>query len=102
MPLYEYGCRECGRTYERIQKFSDPPDANCEVCGGAVYRLLSAPAFHFKGSGWYATDYAPKSGSKAESGADNGSKPEKTEKTDKTEKKDTAKTESKPAESSKK
>jgi putative FmdB family regulatory protein len=99
MPLYEYECRQCGRTYERIQKFSDPPDANCEVCGGAVYRLLSAPAFHFKGSGWYATDYAPKSGSTAESGADNGSKPEKT---DTTEKKDTAKTESKPAESSKK
>ena len=111
MPLYEYECRQCRRTYERIQKFSDPPDANCEVCGGDVYRLLSAPAFHFKGSGWYATDYAPKSGSTAESGADNGSKPEKTDKTekkdaaktaDKPEKKDTAKTADKPAESSKK
>jgi len=111
MPLYEYECRQCRRTYERIQKFSDPPDANCEVCGGAVYRLLSASAFHFKGSGWYATDYARKSGSTAESGADNGSKPEKTDKpekkdtaktADKPEKKDTAKTADKPAESSKK
>ena len=64
-----------------------------------MYRLLSPPAFHFKGSGWYVTDYPRKGSATAESGTGNGSKAEKT---DKTEKKDTAKTESKPAESSKK
>jgi putative FmdB family regulatory protein len=99
MPLYEYECAQCGRRYERIQKFSDAADTNCAVCGGAVRRLLSPSALHFKGSGWYVTDYARKSGATAESAAGNGSKAEKT---DTTEKKDAVKTESKPAESSKK
>jgi len=65
MPLYEYRCHQCGKVFEVIQKFSDMPLAVHEECGGEVERLLSAPAFHLKGSGWYATDYA-KSGSKAE------------------------------------
>ncbi len=67
MPLYEYQCRKCGRRFERIQKFSDEPQSVCEECGGAVERLLSAPAFHFKGTGWYVTDYARKSTSSSES-----------------------------------
>jgi putative FmdB family regulatory protein len=57
MPTYEYRCPE-GHTFELFQRMSDPrPDA-CEVCGaGPVERLLSAPAVHFKGSGFYSTDY---------------------------------------------
>jgi putative FmdB family regulatory protein len=62
MPLYEYQCESCGRRFERIQKFSDPPVDACPFCSGAVKKLLSSPAIQFKGSGWYITDYAKKSG----------------------------------------
>ena len=60
MPLYEYQCDACGHRFEMIQKFSDPPLETCPKCGGAVRKLQSAPAFQFKGSGWYITDYAKK------------------------------------------
>jgi len=56
MPLYEYHCQKCGR-FETLQKFSDGPLGACPTCGGAVERLISAPAFQFKGTGWYVTDY---------------------------------------------
>jgi putative FmdB family regulatory protein len=58
MPLYEYQCSKCKKTFEVIQKFSDEPLKKHEGCGGKVQRLMSAPAFHLKGSGWYVTDYA--------------------------------------------
>ena len=61
MPLYEYQCPKDG-TFEKIQKFSDPPLAACPTCGGPIEKLLSAPAIQFKGTGWYITDYARKSG----------------------------------------
>ena len=61
MPLYEYECKKCGR-FERIQKFSDRAVRKCPTCKGPVEKLLSAPAIQFKGSGWYVTDYAKKSG----------------------------------------
>ena len=60
MPLYEYQCESCGRRFERIQKFSDPLVEICPTCGGKVHKLLSSPAFHLKGTGWYATDYSRK------------------------------------------
>lgn len=63
MPLYEYRCDKCNETFEVIQKFSDEPLTVHEKCGGAVHRLLSAPALQFKGSGWYVNDYAKGSGS---------------------------------------
>jgi putative FmdB family regulatory protein len=59
LPLYEYECPKDG-TFEKIQKFSDPPLDKCPTCGGPVERLLSAPAIQFKGTGWYITDYARK------------------------------------------
>jgi len=65
MPLYEYECEACGHRFEVIQKFSDAPIEKCPVCGSAVHKLQSAPAFQFKGTGWYVTDYA-KSGSSPE------------------------------------
>lgn len=58
MPLYEYKCHSCGKTFEVLQKFSDDPVKTHEGCGGVTERLISATAFHLKGSGWYATDYA--------------------------------------------
>jgi putative FmdB family regulatory protein len=57
MPLYEYKCQSCGKTFEVIQKFSDDPLKTHPECGGTVEKLFSAPAFHLKGTGWYATDY---------------------------------------------
>jgi putative FmdB family regulatory protein len=60
MPLYEYECDACGRRFEVIQKMSDPVVETCPTCGGRVHKLQSAPAFQFKGSGWYVTDYAKK------------------------------------------
>jgi len=62
MPLYEYKCHSCGKTFEVIQKFSDEPVTVHAGCGGEVEKLVSAPAFHLKGTGWYATDYAKNSG----------------------------------------
>lgn len=58
MPIYEYRCRKCGQVVEVLQKFSDAPLTTCESCGGTLERLISPPGLHFKGSGWYITDYA--------------------------------------------
>jgi putative FmdB family regulatory protein len=69
MPLYEYQCDTCGSVFEKIQKFSDEPLVVHEDCGGAVRRLLSAPALKFKGTGWYITDYAKGNGTSASSKA---------------------------------
>ena len=66
MPLYEYECPACGHRFELIQRFVDPPAETCVACGQSpVHKLLSAPAVHFKGTGWYVTDYAKKSGAAA-------------------------------------
>ena len=77
MPMYEYECAACGHRFERIQKFSDPPVEECPSCGERkVQKLVSSPAIQFKGSGWYITDYAKKSGvgtdTKKESGKESG------------------------------
>lgn len=66
MPLYEYQCGKCQHRFEKIQKFTDPAPDACPVCGGGpVARLPSSPAIQFKGTGWYITDYAKKSGTDA-------------------------------------
>ena len=68
MPLYEYQCEACGTRFELIRKFSDPPVETCPTCGkGPVAKLVSSPAFQFKGSGWYITDYARKGDSSTSS-----------------------------------
>jgi putative FmdB family regulatory protein len=60
VPLYEYRCKKCGHTFEKIQSFSAPDEKECPVCHGEVERLISAPAIQFKGTGWYVSDYAGK------------------------------------------
>ena len=61
MPLYEYRCESCEHQFETIQKFSDPHVSVCPKCGGGpVVKLISSPAFTFKGTGFYITDYARK------------------------------------------
>src|SRR6202795_2706857 len=70
MPLYEYQCDACGRQFELIRKFSDPPLDKCPHCGGTVRKLFSSPAIQFKGSGFYITDYAKKDQTPASSSSD--------------------------------
>ena len=60
MPIYEYECRKCKSHIEVFQKVSDKPPSKCRKCGGRLEKVISAPAIHFKGSGWYVTDYAGK------------------------------------------
>jgi putative FmdB family regulatory protein len=92
MPVYEYECLKCGSRFEEIQKFSDEPIRKHDGCGGKVKKLLSAPAFQFKGSGWYITDYARK-------GKDGGGKKTDTEAKAETKTEAKTKTESKSTES---
>lgn len=70
MPIYEYRC-ENGHVFEVIQKMSDDPVTTCEACGAPVERVFHPIAVHFKGSGFYSTDYGSKA--KAKAGAESGS-----------------------------
>jgi putative FmdB family regulatory protein len=106
MPLYEYKCESCGKTFEVIQKFSDEPLKTHSECGGVLEKVISAPAFHLKGTGWYATDYgkgngkSPKSEeSKSDSKSEKGEgKSEKSEsKTESSSSSGESKSDSKPA-----
>ncbi len=77
MPIYEYRCPD-GHTFEVFQKMSEPPSEVCEICGKApVEKLLYPVAVHFKGSGFYTTDYGRGSkrggGSKDGAGSDSDS-----------------------------
>ena len=57
MPIYEYRCPE-GHTFELFQRMSDPPPSECQICGAKpVQKVLYPAAIHFKGSGFYTTDY---------------------------------------------
>src|SRR5947208_5130433 len=76
MPIYEYECLSCGKRTEVLQRMNDAPLAACPTCGGEVKKLISAPSFQLKGSGWYATDYGGKKGG---GGSSPESKPEKSE-----------------------
>ncbi|MFY9745890.1 MAG: zinc ribbon domain-containing protein [Acidobacteriaceae bacterium] len=84
VPLYEYRCKDCGHQFEKIQSFSAPDEKECPVCHGPVERLVSTSALQFKGSGWYATDYAAKPKSETmKASADGESKSSETKSTDK-------------------
>ena len=61
MPLYEYECDRCHHRFEKLQRLSDPPVEVCPACAGPVSPVMSLSSVQFKGSGWYATDYARKS-----------------------------------------
>jgi putative FmdB family regulatory protein len=61
MPLYEYQCLQCQEKLEAIQRFSEELLTICPRCGGELRKLISAPAFQFKGSGFHITDY-PRTG----------------------------------------
>ncbi|RKQ91722.1 putative FmdB family regulatory protein [Solirubrobacter pauli] len=74
MPIYEYRC-ENGHHFDVMQKMTDGPVTECEVCGAPVQRVFHPVAVHFKGSGFYNTDYGTakrnrQSAASASSGAD--------------------------------
>ena len=75
MPLYEYRCTQCGHRFEKIQSFTAEPLTACPKCGGTLERPLTAPAFQFKGAGWYVNDYAPKAASGSSSSAADSATP---------------------------
>lgn len=62
MPTYEYNCEKCGH-FEYFQRITEPALPACPKCEAKVERLVSAAAFHLKGSGWYKTDYSSGSSS---------------------------------------
>lgn len=101
MPIFEYQCRKCGHTFDALQKVSDGPLRKCPECGALkLQRLVSAPQFRLKGTGWYETDFKKDKKKRLVDGGDGESKPAtdgdkaaKPEKTDKPE----AKKDKKPA-----
>jgi putative FmdB family regulatory protein len=89
MPIYEYRC-EKGHTFEVLQRMSDEPISKCEVCGAPVHRVFHPVAVHFKGSGFYNTDYGKQKRAAASSdgaSSDNGKAPETPKKSDKADEK---------------
>jgi putative FmdB family regulatory protein len=81
MPTYAYGCPKCGHEFQKFHKMNAKVRPRCPACGTAAERRITGGAgVHFKGSGFYVTDY--------KKGADKADGPAKTEKTDKTDKTD--------------
>jgi putative FmdB family regulatory protein len=86
MPIYEYRCPN-GHTFELFQRMSDPPASDCQICGASpVTKVLYPAAIHFKGSGFYSTDYGRGKGRREAAGdgaapsESGGKKPETGEK----------------------
>jgi putative FmdB family regulatory protein len=102
MPIYEYRCTK-GHTFEVMQRMADDPVKKCEVCGAPVQRVFHPVAIHFKGKGFYNTDYGTKRKARelersAQEGADKHDDKMASQKKDADKKKDAkpAKAESKP------
>jgi putative FmdB family regulatory protein len=109
MPIYEYRCKK-GHRFEVIQRMSDDPVTACETCGATVEKVMHSPAIHFKGSGFYSTDYgsrkrsrelkdAAEGKSKNEKSSDSSSSDSKSDSKSDSSKSDSGKSESKPAQS---
>jgi putative FmdB family regulatory protein len=91
MPIYEYKCEQ-GHTFEVMQRMSDDPVSSCQTCEAPVQRVFHPVAVHFKGSGFYNTDYGTRKRSREN---DEGSGDTKSDK------KSDAKPDSKPTSESK-
>ena len=79
MPIYAFQCAECGHSFDRLQKMSDPDPETCPSCAAhQVRRQLTAPSFRLSGSGWYETDFK-KDGDKKRNLADGSEGAGKTE-----------------------
>jgi putative FmdB family regulatory protein len=90
MPLYEYRCHSCGKTFEIRQRFAEAPLTVHEGCGGELQRIIFPSALQFKGSGFYITDYGRGGKSPSTNGSSAHAKSES-----KTESKSESKSESK-------
>jgi putative FmdB family regulatory protein len=72
MPIYEYRCPE-GHTFERFQSMTAPPPEKCDVCGASPVEIVLFPvAIHYKGSGFYTTDYGKGKAAKADGESKSG------------------------------
>jgi putative FmdB family regulatory protein len=84
MPIYEYRCPE-GHTFEMFQRMTDPPPSDCQICGAApLQKVLYPAAIHFKGSGFYSTDYGR--GARKKDAAKDGDAPTEAKKDEKKDK----------------
>jgi putative FmdB family regulatory protein len=93
MPIYEYKC-ENGHTFEAMQRMSDEPLTECSICGAPVQRVFHPVAIHFKGSGFYNTDYGKRK--RGAAAKEDGSAP-KSDSSSSDSSKSESKSESKPA-----
>ena len=102
MPFYEYECAKCGHHEEVLQAINDKPLTKCSNCGkNALKKLVSAPLFRLKGSGWYETDFkSDKEKKRNLVGADKEEPKAESKSETKADAKVDAKTDSKPAEKS--
>jgi putative FmdB family regulatory protein len=88
MPIYEYECRQCGHTFDELQKISDAQLTDCPACGeSSLRKLISAPNFRLKGEGWYETDFKKDNrknlaGDHGDTGSSNGSAKDKADSAD--------------------
>jgi putative FmdB family regulatory protein len=78
VPIYEYKC-ENGHVFDVMQKMSDDPLTECQECGAPAVRVLHSPAVHFKGSGFYNTDYGKKKKGAAAASGDGSSESKSTD-----------------------
>jgi putative FmdB family regulatory protein len=81
MPIYEYRCEQ-GHTFEVMQRMSDDPVQTCETCAAPVARVFHPVAVHFKGSGFYNTDYGTRKRARETSSSSEGGKSESSASTD--------------------
>jgi putative FmdB family regulatory protein len=95
MPIYEYKC-ENGHVFDVIQKMSDEALSECQECGAPAVRVLHPVAVHFKGSGFYNTDYGKKKKAAAANGSGEGSSESKSEGSGESKSSDSKSSDSKP------
>jgi putative FmdB family regulatory protein len=90
MPIYEYRC-ERGHTFEVMQRMTDDPLTSCSTCEAPVQRVFHPVAVHFKGSGFYNTDYGKKkSGASSSSNTEGGSSSDSSSKSESSPKKESS------------
>jgi putative FmdB family regulatory protein len=94
MPIYEYRCGQ-GHTFEVIQRITDDPVATCQTCEGPVERVYHPVAVHFKGSGFYNTDYGTRKRQRENSESDSSDKKGSSEKGSSEKKAESGKSDSK-------
>ena len=78
MPIYEYRCEQ-GHVFDVMQRFTDDPVTTCQTCDAPIERVFHPVAVHFKGSGFYSTDYGKRKRARSEEGGESASSEKKTE-----------------------